>query len=136
MAEAGSFVVESFLYLPQERRDYFLKQFQTDGAQIEQISPHCFRIACGTPPQVQEVGLTLFHTHFDRVGRVIDGSGAANLTRLISAREATQGTNIVAVDPDVRDVFPNSGTVNEALRALAPLLREQRGKPGRTKRST
>ncbi len=46
------------------------------------------------------------------------------------------GTNIVAVDPEVRDVFPDSGAVNDALRALAPLLREQRGGPSRTRRST
>lgn len=56
--------------------------------------------------------------------------------RGVTAARYDQGTNIVAVDPEVRDVFPNSGAVNDALRALAPLLREQRGRPGRTKRST
>ena len=54
----------------------------------------------------------------------------------MTAARYAQGTNIVAVDPEVRDVFPNSGAVNDALRALAPLLREQRGRSGRTKRST
>ena len=56
--------------------------------------------------------------------------------RGVTAARYAEGTNIVAVDPEVRDVFPDSGTVNEALRALAPLLREQRGGPGRTRRST
>jgi hypothetical protein len=39
------------------------------------------------------------------------------------------GTNIVLVDPAVRDVFPDSNAVNEALRALAPVLRRQRKTP-------
>ncbi|MFI5397974.1 MAG: hypothetical protein ACHQ9S_20745 [Candidatus Binatia bacterium] len=56
--------------------------------------------------------------------------------RGVTAARYGQGTNIVAVDPEVRDVFPNGGAVNDALRALAPLLREQRGRPGRTKRPT
>ena len=55
--------------------------------------------------------------------------------RGVTAARYAQGTNIVAVDPEVRDVFPNGGAVNDALRALAPLLREQRGR-GRTKRSS
>lgn len=37
-----------------------------------------------------------------------------------------EGTNIVVVDPAVLDVFPDSDAVNEALRALAPVLRRQR----------
>lgn len=57
--------------------------------------------------------------------------------RGVTAARYAQGTNVVAVDPDVRDVFPDSVKVNEALRALAPLLREQlAGKPSRTGRST
>jgi hypothetical protein len=56
--------------------------------------------------------------------------------RGVTAARYALGTNIVAVDPEVRDVFPDSGTVNDALRALAPLLREQRGGRGRTGRST
>jgi hypothetical protein len=52
--------------------------------------------------------------------------------RGVTAARYAQGTNIVAVDPAVRDVFPDGATVNEALRALAPLLREQRGGSGRT----
>ena len=36
------------------------------------------------------------------------------------------GSNIVVIDPDVLDVFPDGKAVNEALRALAPVLRGQR----------
>jgi len=32
----------------------------------------------------------------------------------------------VVVDPEVLDVFPDGATVNEALRALAPVLRHRR----------
>jgi hypothetical protein len=53
-----------------------------------------------------------------------------------TAARYAEGTNIVAVDPEVRDVFPDSSAVNEALRALAPLLREQRSSSGRPRRST
>lgn len=61
----------------------------------------------------------------------------AGAMRGVTAKRYAQGTNIVAVDPSVRDVFPDGGAVNEALRALAPLLREQRGgRRGRTKRSS
>ena len=56
--------------------------------------------------------------------------------RGVTAARYAQGTNIVAVDPEVQDVFPDSGAVNDALRALAPLFRAQRGGPGRTRRST
>jgi hypothetical protein len=57
--------------------------------------------------------------------------------RGVTAARYAQGTNVVAVDPDVRDVFPDSLRVNDALRALAPLLREQLGgKRSRTERST
>jgi hypothetical protein len=46
--------------------------------------------------------------------------------RGVTAARYAKGTNIVVVDPEVLDVFPNSGAVNEALRALAPVLRRQR----------
>ena len=46
--------------------------------------------------------------------------------RGVTAARYAQGTNIVVIDPQVLDVFPDSDTVNEALRALAPVLRQQR----------
>jgi len=51
-----------------------------------------------------------------------DFSGAV---RGVTAARYAQGTNIVVVDPEVLDVFPTSGAVNEALRALAPVLRRR-----------
>ena len=51
-----------------------------------------------------------------------DFSGAV---RGVTAARHAKGTNIVVVDPEVLDVFPNSGAVNEALRALAPVLRRR-----------
>ena len=32
------------------------------------------------------------------------------------ARRAKEGSNVVVIDPDLSDVFPNSKAVNEALR--------------------
>ena len=46
--------------------------------------------------------------------------------RGVVADRFREGTNIVVVDPAVLDVFPDSNAVNEALRALAPVLRRQR----------
>ena len=56
--------------------------------------------------------------------------------RGVTAARYAEGTNVVVVDPQVADVFPNTVAVNEALRALAPLLREKRAANSRTKRST
>lgn len=46
--------------------------------------------------------------------------------RGVTAARYAQGTNVVVIDPQVLDVFPNSAAVNQALRALAPVLRQQR----------
>lgn len=43
-----------------------------------------------------------------------------------TAKRYRTGTNVVVIDPDVRDVFPDSESVNEALRALAPVLRQRK----------
>jgi hypothetical protein len=37
-----------------------------------------------------------------------------------------EGANLVVIDPEVLDVFPDGKSVNEALRALAPVIRQQR----------
>lgn len=46
--------------------------------------------------------------------------------RGVTAARYAQGANVVVIDPDVLDVFPNGAFVNETLRALAPVLRHQR----------
>jgi orotate phosphoribosyltransferase len=46
--------------------------------------------------------------------------------RGVTAARYAQGANVVVIDPDILDVFPTGASVNEALRALAPVLRQQR----------
>ena len=43
--------------------------------------------------------------------------------RGITAARYAQGSNLVLVDPDVADVFPDGASVNEALKALAVVIR-------------
>jgi hypothetical protein len=52
-----------------------------------------------------------------------DFSGAI---RGVTAKRYAQGANIAVIDPEVLDVFPDSTSVNSALRALAPVLRQAR----------
>jgi hypothetical protein len=52
-----------------------------------------------------------------------DFSGAV---RGVTAARYAKGANVVVIDPDILDVFPNGASVNEALRALAPVLRQKR----------
>ena len=40
-------------------------------------------------------------------------------------KEYMKGTNVVLLDPDVAEVFPDSQTVNEVLRVLAQLAKRQ-----------
>jgi hypothetical protein len=54
--------------------------------------------------------------------------------RGVTAKRYAQGTNIVVIDPEVLDVFPDSAAVNEALRALAPVVRRQ-GQPKQSART-
>lgn len=50
-----------------------------------------------------------------------------------TAARYAAGANIAIIDPGVLDVFPDGEAVNEALRALAPVLRRQRGIVARRK---
>ncbi len=50
----------------------------------------------------------------------------SNAVRGVTAARYAEGANIVMIDPDVLDVFPDGTSVNEALRALAPIVRRQR----------
>ena len=49
-----------------------------------------------------------------------DFSGAV---RGATARRYAEGANVVVIAPDLLDVFPDAKTVNDALRAPAPMLR-------------
>ena len=46
--------------------------------------------------------------------------------RGVTAARYREGTNVIVLDPSLLDVFPDSDAVNEALRALAPVLRRRR----------
>jgi len=39
------------------------------------------------------------------------------------AKRYAEGTNVVLIEPDLTDVFPNANSVNRALRALAEVIR-------------
>jgi hypothetical protein len=70
-----------------------------------------------------------------RKSREVRGSGRDTMRREYDFSDAirgatvkryAQGANIAVIDPDVLDVFPDSASVNKALRALAPVLRQAR----------
>jgi hypothetical protein len=50
----------------------------------------------------------------------------SHAARGATAARYAQGANVVVIDPAVLDVFPNGTSVNEALRALAPVIRQKR----------
>ena len=41
------------------------------------------------------------------------------------AKRYAQGTNVVVIEPDVAQYFPDHATVNEALRSLLPIVKSQ-----------
>ena len=47
----------------------------------------------------------------------------SNAVRGVTAARYAQGTNVVLLEPDVAELFPDSRAVNEALRTLARLAR-------------
>jgi len=47
--------------------------------------------------------------------------------RGVTAARYAEGANVVVIDPEVLDVFPDGSSVNEALKALAPVIRRRRG---------
>jgi len=49
--------------------------------------------------------------------------------RGLTAARYADGANVVLISPDLVDVFPDGAAVNDALRALAPLLRRSRNMP-------
>lgn len=48
-----------------------------------------------------------------------------NARRNKYAARYAEGTNVVLLDPDVAKDFPDSSSVNEALRALSAIIRRQ-----------
>ena len=48
----------------------------------------------------------------------------SNAVRGVTAKRFAEGTNIILLDRDVAEVFPNSTAVNEALRGLADIIKK------------
>ena len=69
------------------------------------------RPAPGVPPSVDEV-----LPEYDLTGAV----------RGKHAQRYSEGTNLILLDPDVMNVFPDAAAVNSALRALAGIIRDRR----------
>ena len=42
------------------------------------------------------------------------------------ARQYAEGTNMVLLDPDVADMFPDSKSVNDALRSLVRIAKQSK----------
>lgn len=42
------------------------------------------------------------------------------------AKRFAEGTNVVVIDPDVMEYFPDHDAVNEALRGLAAIIKRRR----------
>jgi hypothetical protein len=42
------------------------------------------------------------------------------------AKRYAEGTNVVVIDPDVAEYFPDHKSVNEALRSLTTIIKRQR----------
>ena len=51
------------------------------------------------------------------------------------ARRYAEGSNVVVLEADVAKVFPDSGSVNEALRALVRIAERKRTAAGRRGRA-
>ena len=56
-------------------------------------------------------------------------------TRGVTAARYAEGTNIVRLDPDVSEIFPNARAVNEALRTFARLTKPRSNSPRRKGRT-
>ena len=41
------------------------------------------------------------------------------------ASKYKKGTNVVVIDPDVAEFFPNNEAVNDALRSLIPIIKKR-----------
>jgi len=42
------------------------------------------------------------------------------------AKRYAEGTNVVVIEPDIANIFPDHDSVNQALRSLAEIIRRQK----------
>lgn len=59
----------------------------------------------------------------------------SNAVRNPYASRYAAGSNIVVLEPDVAALFPNSASVNEALRSLASVIASRKAKPPSRRRT-
>jgi hypothetical protein len=59
----------------------------------------------------------------------------SNAVRGVTAARYAQGTNVVLLDPDVAELFPDTRAVNEALRTFVRLTRVGPRQKARHKRT-
>ncbi len=48
------------------------------------------------------------------------------------AKRYDEGCNVIVIEPDVSKIFPDAGSVNQALRAMAQVVREHDKKTTKT----
>ncbi len=77
--------------------------------------------AAARPKRIREVAIDDILPEYD----------FSNARKNPYAARFAEGTNVVLLDPDVAKEFPDSASVNEALRALSTIINRQR-KPRRT----
>jgi len=77
MQTAGSFTIRFPEHTPSWRSAHVIQSLQTLGAHIEQQKPHEFLVSCECESLVNEVGVSLFHTHFRSHAHVIAVTGLA-----------------------------------------------------------
>ena len=74
----STFTIEFPMHLPIEKRQYMLDRLTTEiGVSIEKEGDHLYRVLCTRDSQVQHVGWSLFHTHYNSLCKVVSTSGAA-----------------------------------------------------------
>ena len=59
----------------------------------------------------------------------------SHAVRGVTAARYAKGTNVVLLDPDIAELFPDSRAVNEALRTFARLAHIKRRPRARNKRT-
>ncbi len=42
------------------------------------------------------------------------------------AKSCAEGTNVVVIEPDIANIFPDHDSVNQALRSLAEIIKRQK----------
>ena len=78
-------------------------------------------------PHIERHGVTAKKV-YDVLTRPLEDRPSQDGVRGVTAARYADGSNVVVVDPDVLDVFPDAQSVNDALRALAEVIRRGRGR--------